>query len=137
MTERGSILPLVAGLLALAGVFVVGVIDSTDLAITRTSLQSVADGAALAAAQNVNPAAATLASGKLVISLNTASVSQTAKRFVADSAIPGIQVKTATAPDRRTAVVTTTLVWRPPLGSEFLPVRLSLIATGRARTVFG
>ena len=137
MTERGSILPLVAGLLALAGVFAVALVDSTDLAITRTELQSVSDGAALAAAQSVSPATAKLAGGKLVVTLTTATVSQVARRFVTDAAVPGVRLRAASTPDGRTAVVTTTILWRPPLVSDFLPLRLRLTATARARTVFG
>ncbi|MFM6967423.1 MAG: pilus assembly protein TadG-related protein [Microbacteriaceae bacterium] len=136
MNDRGSLLPLVAGLLALAGVFVVGVIDSTDLTITRTQLQSVADGAALAAAQSVTPGTTSLSGNRLVITLTPAGVTRVARKFVTDAAVPGVGLRTATTPDGRTAVVTTATTWRPPLLSEFLPVRLGLIAVARARTVF-
>lgn len=46
-------LPMVAGLLALCGVAVVGIIDSTDLALARTDLQSTADMAALVGAESL------------------------------------------------------------------------------------
>lgn len=136
MNQRGSVLPLVAGLLALAGVFAIAVVDSTDLAITRTELQSVADGAALAAAQSVSPANAAVSGGRLVISLRPAVVSQVARRFIADSAVPGVRLRQATTTDGRTAIVTTSTVWRPPLVSDVLPLRVRLAATARARTVF-
>lgn len=137
MNERGSILPLVAGLLALAGVFTIGVIDSTDLALSRTELQSLADGAALAAAQSVSPATATVEGNSLVVTLNPATVRRDARAFVADSGVPGIRVRAVSVPDSRTAMVTLTRVWRAPLDSEFLPLRIRLTATARARTVFG
>ena len=137
MTERGSVLPLVAGLLALCGMFAIGVIDSTDLAITRTQLQSVADGAALAAAQSVTPSSGALVDGQLVVTLTNGTVSRLARRFVRDSAVPRIRVRTANTPDGRTALVTVTQTWRAPLDSEFLPFRIRLTATARARTAFG
>lgn len=136
MNDRGSLLPLVAGLLALAGVFVVGVIDSTDLAITRTQLQSVSDAAALAAAQSVTPSTASVSGNRLVVRLTAAGVTSVARKFVSDAAVPAVRLRSATTPDGRTAVVTTATTWRPPLVSEFLPMRLRLVAVARARTVF-
>lgn len=137
MTERGSILPLVAGLLALCGVFVVGVIDSTNLALARTQLQSIADGAALAAAQSITPNNAAVTGGRLVIALTPATIRSAARQFVRDSAEPGVRVSAGTTPDGRTAIVTLTRVWRAPIDSELIPLRLRLSATARARTVFG
>jgi len=137
VTERGSILPLVAGLLALCGVFVVGVIDSTDLAIARTQLQSIADGAALAAAQSITPGNATVSNDRLVIALTPATIRSAARQFVRDTAVPGVRVIAATTTDGRTTIVTVARVWRAPLDSDFLPIRLRLTATARARTVFG
>ncbi len=136
MNQRGSILPLVAGLLALCGVVAVGVVDSTDLAISRTQLQSLADGAALAAAQSISPATAAVSGGRLIVTLTSSQVSSAARRFVADSSAAGVRVESATTPDRRTAVLTVTRRWRAPLISDFLPVRVTLTATARARTVF-
>lgn len=136
MKDRGSILPLVAGLFALCGVFVVAVIGSTDLAITRTHLQSVADGAALAASQTVGPGNGRLVRGRLIVMLTNSDVSASARRFIADSQTPGVRLRSATAADRRTAVVTVSTIWRAPFDSEFLPVRVSLTATARARTIY-
>jgi hypothetical protein len=127
----------VAGLLALCGVFVVGVIDSTNLALARTQLQSIADGAALAAAQSITPNNATVTGGRLVIALTPATIRSVARQFVRDSAEPGVRVSAVTTPDGRTAIVTLTRVWRAPIDSELLPLRLRLTATARARTVFG
>lgn len=136
MRDRGSILPLIAGLLALCGVFAVGVIDSTDLAIARTKLQSVADGAALAAAATVTPANAVLSDGRLRVTLSNGDVSRAARQFVRDSSVSGVRLRAATSPDRRTAIVTLTQTWRAPLDSDFVPFRIRLTATARARTIF-
>ena len=137
MSEKGSILPLVAGLLALCGGFAVAVVDSTDLAIDRTQLQSIADGAALAAAQSITPGNATVSNDRLVIALTPATIRSAARQFVRDTAVPGVRVVAATTTDGQTAIVTVTRVWRAPIDSEFLPLRLRLTATARARTVFG
>jgi Putative Flp pilus-assembly TadE/G-like len=53
-TDRGSVLVLSIGLVALTMVLVGLVIDSSRLFLTRQDLASLADGAALAAAQNVD-----------------------------------------------------------------------------------
>ena len=137
MTDRGSILPLVAGLFALSGVFAVGVIDSTDLALTRTELQSVADGAALAAAGALPPTTAIVDGGVLHPTLTAAVVRREARSFIRDSGVKGATVRVANAPDGRTAVVTLTRTWRAPLDSDLLPIRMRITATARARTIFG
>ena len=137
MSEKGSILPLVAGLLALCGVFAVAVVDSTDLAIARTQLQSIADGAALAAAQSITPGNATVSNDRLIIALTPATIRSAARQFVRDTAVPGVRLSAGTTPDGRTAIVTVTRVWRAPIDSDLLPLRLRLTATARARTVFG
>lgn len=135
MSDRGSTLPLVAGLFALCGVVVVGIIGSTDLALARTELQSVADGAAVAAAGTITPSTVTLVGNRLVVRLTNTTVRRDATAFLRDSAVNGVRIARATTPDTRTALVTLTRVWRPPLVSEFLPVRMTLTATARARSV--
>jgi hypothetical protein len=135
VSDRGSTLPLVAGLFALCGVVVVGIIGSTDLALARTELQSVADGAAVAAAGTITPSTVTLDGNRLVVRLTNTTVRRDATAFLRDSAVNGVRIVRATTPDTRTALVTLARVWRPPLVSEFLPVRMTLSATARARSV--
>ena len=135
VNDRGSVLPLVAGLCAFTGVVVVGIIGSTDLALSRTELQTVADGAAIAAAGTVTPSSVSFNGSSLVIRLTQSSVRRDATVFLRNSRTQGIKVAAASSPDSRTAVVTLSTVWRPPLVSEFLPVRMVLTATARARSV--
>ncbi len=135
MSDRGSTLPLVAGLFALCGVVVVGIVGSTDLALARTELQSVADGAAVAAAGTITPSTVILEGNRLVVRLTNTTVRRDATAFLRDSAVNGVRIARATTPDTRTALVTLTRVWRPPLVSELLPVRMTLSATARARSV--
>jgi hypothetical protein len=135
VSDRGSTLPLVAGLFALCGVVVVGIVGSTDLALARTELQSVADGAAVAAAGTITPSTVILEGNRLVVRLTNTTVRRDATAFLRDSAVNGVRIARATTPDTRTALVTLTRVWRPPLVSELLPVRMTLSATARARSV--
>jgi hypothetical protein len=135
MTERGSTLPLVAGLFALCGAVVVGIIGSTDLALTRTELQTVADGAALSAAGSITPSTVEINGSQLLIRLTNSTVRRDASAFLRASAVTGVRIVSARTPDSRTAVVTLSRVWRPPMVSEFLPYRLTLSATARARSV--
>jgi hypothetical protein len=135
MTDRGSTLPLVAGLFALCGVVVVGIIGSTDLALTRTELQTVADGAALSAAGSITPSTVVLDGSRLLIRLSDSTVRRDASAYLRASAVTGVRLVSARTPDSRTAVVTISRVWKPPMVSEFLPYRLTLSATARARSV--
>ena len=134
--ERGSMLPLVAGLFALCGVLVIGIIDSTDLAIHRTRLQTNADAAALVGAETYDPLSAIFAGGRLDVSLDSAKVRAAVENFVGGLG-EGILVASAGSADGKTAVVTLEQVWKPPLVSDFLPVALRIGADASARAVFG
>lgn len=136
MTERGSLLPMVAGLLALCGVAIVGIVDATDLAITRTSLQSTADLAALVGAESFDPRAATFDGSTVSLRLTNRRVRRAVRSFVAVTT-DRVRVRSALTLDGVTARVTVATVWEPPLGSEFLPVRLPITATASARAVLG
>jgi len=136
MTERGSLLPMVAGLVALCGVAIVGIVDSTDLALARTNLQSTADMAALVGAESFDPANATIDGTTIVVRVTNARIRRAVRSFVAVSA-PGYRVTSASTPDGLTARVTVRTSWSPPLGNEFFPFRIALTATASARAVFG
>ncbi len=129
-------LPLVAGLVALCGVVIVGVIDATDLAIARTSLQSTADAAALVGAESFDPARAVFTGDALEIQLTNRGVRRAVRGYLRDVRA-GVRLDAATSSDGRTAEVTVRTAWRPPILSEFLPLRIAVTATARARSVFG
>lgn len=134
--DRGSILPLVAGLVALCGVAIVGIIDSTDLALARTNLQSTADLAALVGAETFDPLTARFDGTTVSIRLTSRGVRRAARRFVLDST-NSVRVVAADSPDGRTARVTVRTTWSPPLGSDFFPAGFPIEATASARIVFG
>lgn len=135
--ERGSVTPLVAGILLLTGVMAVSVIDSTDLALTRTALQSLADGAALAGAQSFTPSSVALTASGISVTVTKSTATLAARAYLKDSGVTGVALQSATVPDSHTAVVTLSRVWSPPLVSQFIPVRVRLTATARARTRLG
>ena len=129
-------LPLVAGLFALCGVLVIGIIDSTDLAIHRTRLQTNADAAALVGAESYDPLVANFTGGLLDVSLESGKVRVAVENFAAELD-EEIFVIEAGTPDGKTSVVTLEQVWSPPLLSDFLPVTLTITADASARAVFG
>jgi uncharacterized membrane protein len=131
---RGSLLPLVAGLVALCGVTIVGVIDSTDLALTRTSLQSAADMAALVGAESFDPTDAVFDGARVQVRLTNRRIRQQVRRFVADST-EAVRLVDARTTDGVTARVTVRTVWTPPLGNQFFPLTIPIEATASARIV--
>jgi len=136
MSDRGSLLPMIAGLVALCGVTVVGIIDSTDLALARTNLQSTADMAALVGAESFDPLRAQFDGTSLTVRLTNRDVRRAVRAFVAETRA-GVRLVAATTPDRTTARVTVSSVWSPPLGNQFFPLRIRLEATASARANFG
>jgi len=131
---RGSLLPLVAGLVALCGVTIVGVIDSTDLALTRTSLQSAADMAALVGAESFDPTDAVFDGARVQVRLTNRRIRQQVRRFVADST-EAVRLVDARTIDGVTARVTVRTVWTPTLGNQFFPLTIPIEATASARIV--
>lgn len=134
--ERGSMLPLVAGLLALCGVTAVAIIDSTDLALARTNLQSTADMAALDGAESFDPRRAQFDGHNLVIRLTNRGVRRAVNSFVRDTT-DGVRLLSAITPDGVTAQVLVRTNWTPPLGSQFFPVSFPIEASASARIVLG
>jgi uncharacterized membrane protein len=127
---------MVAGMVALCGVVVVGIIDSTDLALARTGLQSTADLAALVGAESFDPLRAQFDGTSLTVRLTNRQVRRAVRAFVAESS-DGIRLVSGSTPDGVTARVTVRSTWLPPLGHQFFPVRLRLEATASARANIG
>lgn len=134
--DRGSMLPLVAGLVALCGTVVIGVIGVADLALTRTNLQSIADVAALAAADSIDPTLVTVNGETLDVRLTRRGVRLAAAAFLRESGSLA-RLRLARTRDGVTAEITVRTVWTPPVVSEFIPLRIPLDASASARSVFG
>lgn len=138
--EEGSTLILIiaAGLLSVA--VVLGVMAATSLYIERKRLFTVADGAALAAAESFALSDVVVVNGKPQVTLNSTSVASETARYLsiiptADSA--GVAVVGAESRDGHTATVTLQKMWKPPVISAFFPEGMLLQVTASARTVLG
>lgn len=138
--EEGSTLILIiaAGLLCVA--VVMGVMAATSLYIERKRLFTVADGAALAAAESFALSDVVVLNGKPQVTLHSNSVASETVRYLsiipaADSA--GVAVVVAESRDGHTATVTLQKTWKPPVISVFFPEGMPLRVTASARTVLG
>lgn len=138
--QEGStlILILAAGLLSVA--VVLGVMAATSLYIERKRLFTVADGAALAAAESFNLSDVVVVKGKPQVKLTNSAVAAETARYLsliptADSA--GVGVLVAETRDGLTATVTVQKNWKPPVISVFFPQGMPVRVTATARTVLG
>jgi uncharacterized membrane protein len=138
--EEGSSLILIifAGLIGLA--VILGTVAATSLYIERKRLFTVADGAALAAAEAFNLDEVQLINGRASITLTDSAVRTETQRYLqiipsTDSA--GITVVSAITKDGRSATVNLRKTWHPPVISIFMPEGMNLDVTATARTVLG
>ena len=137
--DEGSILPLVAGYLALALALIVVVIAASSLYLTRARLYAVADGAALAAAESFPlEAVAVDGSGVVRAQLEEGLVDEAAARYLASAPtrLEELTLLESGTPDGRSAVVRLAATWRPPLVSALLPAGVRLEVESTARTAF-
>lgn len=139
--DRGSILPLIAGFGALALAVVLLVSAATSIYLERARLFTLADGAALAAAESFRLDSVQLtADGELRPRLTKPEVTAAAVEYLAqapDSRLEGLRLVAATTPDGLSARVTLAAVWAPPVLSVFVPEGIPLEVTATSRSVFG
>lgn len=138
--EEGSSLILIifAGLIGLA--VVLGTVAATSLYIERKRLFTVADGAALAAAEAFNLDDVQVINGRASITLSNNAVRSETEDYL--QLIPateskGISVLSAVTNDGRSATVSLQKTWHPPVVSIFMPEGMVLDVTSTARTVLG
>lgn len=138
--ETGSTLPLVIFFCFLGLVVILGAAGATSLYLERTRLYSVADGAALAAAEAFDLASVRATARGFSPSLTDADVAAAAAEFLAGSTHPELEdlrLEEAVTADGLGATVRVSAWWRPPVLSPFLPEGIRLEATSSARSVFG
>ncbi len=139
--DNGSILPLIIGGCALALALILGVSSATSLYLERKRLLTIADGAALVAAQSFDTSVPPqlTAFGSPAPVLSRASVTAGAKLYFANLAPQSAHAATlveANSPDARTATVRVRGQWQPPVISFFFPAGFALEASASARSVF-
>ena len=136
--EDGStlLLTIFSGVLALALVLVVA--SATSLYLERKRLFTLADGAALAAAESWRVDDVRVEAGELLFDLGAESVRDAASDYLGDAAhsLQGLELVRADSADGRSATVTLRAVWHAPISSEMLPVTVPLEVTADARSVF-
>ena len=117
---------------------VVVVASATTLYLERKRLFTVADGAALAAAEAWQLETVRLDGDRLAIELDSADVRAAASAYLAAAAgdIDDLELVRAASDDGRTATVTLRSVWHAPLHTELVPLVVPIEVTVTARSVF-
>lgn len=138
--EDGSSLILIifAGLIGLA--VIVGTVAATSLYIERKRLFTVADGAALAAAEAFNLDDVQVVNGRARITLTDSAVRAETDHYlqiIPTTESKGVTVVSAVTTDGRSATVSLAKTWHPPVVSIFMPEGLNLEVSSTARTVLG
>ncbi|WP_166865446.1 pilus assembly protein TadG-related protein [Salinibacterium sp. ZJ70] len=138
--DDGSTLPLVAfyAFLALATVLIVTA--ATSLYLEKKRLFTLADGAALVGAEAFELSAVSLASGSPRPLLDDTDVESAVSEYLAAAPITGfdgLAIDDASSPDGRSATVTLSATWHPPVVTIFVPDGIRIDATATARSVFG
>ncbi|MFD4420904.1 pilus assembly protein TadG-related protein [Agromyces sp. NPDC058484] len=136
--ETGSTLLLTIFFCFLGLSLVLVVASATTLYLERKRLFSVADGAALAAAEAWALDAVRIDGDRLAIELDDADVRSAAADYLADAAtdLDDVELVHAASGDGRSATVTLRAVWRAPIHTELLPVAIPIEVTVTARSVF-
>ena len=138
--DDGSILPLIIGGCALALALILGVSTATSLYVERKRLLTIADGAALVAAQSFDVSLVPQASSSgLQPVLSSATVAAGARRYfdsVPAASLHGATHVAASTPESRTAVIRVRADWLPPVISYFFPRGFPLEAESSARSIF-
>ena len=132
--EAGSTLPLLLVFFAVAASFVAVVVGATALHLERLRLLTVADGAALAAAESFAVEDVHVEGGAVVPTLHAASVVREARRYLDDASPTAFDTLTllAATTDGRSATVRLASVWHPPIASELLPLAVPIEVTSSA-----
>jgi len=136
VNERGSILPLIAGAVALGLGMIFGVTSATSLLIERARLYALADAAASAAAESFAPERVRLTSSGVVAPLTSGDVRRSVGDYLlraGTGSLEAVAVESARTPDGIVAEVVLSSAWSPPVVSEFFPpsLRISVSATSQ------
>lgn len=124
--ESGSTLLLTIGYCVLGLAIVLVVASATTLYLERKRLFTVADGAALAAAEAWRLETVRIEGDRLAIELEDAEVQRAAAEYlaVAASDLDDVLLVRAASDDGRSATVTLRSVWRAPIHTDLVPVEV-------------
>lgn len=138
--DRGSILPLVCFYGALALLVTLVVASATSLYLERKRLFTLADGAALVGAESFELEAVAMTPDGPRATLTDSRVRDAVRDYLASNPIgsfESLHLDEAATPDGRSAEVTVSALWRPPVVTLLVPEGLRIDATAVSRTVFG
>lgn len=130
-------MPLLGGAAVLLLVMVIGVAAATSLLVERQRLHSLADGAAIYASENFDPAQVSRVGSRSRAPLTSGRVEQSAREFlqrVGSEDLDSVRLESARTPDGWHAEVTLSSLWSPPIVSEFFPGVVRLRVDARAQT---
>ena len=137
-SDEGSTLPLIIGLVALCLAVVLVATAATSLVLARMRVLSLADGAALAAAEGFDLTDLHVVDGQVRAELTDEGALAAATEHLGSTPIDGLEevvLIAAGSDDGRSATVTISAMWRPPLVIWLVPDGLRLEATSTARVV--
>jgi inner membrane protein involved in colicin E2 resistance len=137
VSDRGSILPLIAGLLALSLTAVLAVSAVTSLSIERHRLVALAESTALAAADNFDPSRLTRDGAGVRAPLTDNLVRAAAVEYLSGvhGSFDSLRLLSAGSPDGRRARIVLSATWKTPIVSQFVSVSVPLRAEAWARSV--
>lgn len=137
--DDGSTLILTVFFAGLALTVILMVVAATSLYLERKRLFTVADGAALAGAEAFDLQAVQVEDGAVRVILDSDAVETSVVGHL--EALPpdtmsDLAVEQARSIDGRSATVTLSATWRPPLVSLLVPAGIRIEVTSVARSVF-
>ena len=136
--DEGSTLLLAIFYCFLGLSLVLVVVSATSLYLERKRLFTLADGAALAAAEAWSLDTVQVDGDRLALELDTGDVRQAASEYLGDAvhSLHGVELVRAASDDGQSATVTVRAVWYAPIHTELLPVSVPIEVTATARSVF-
>ncbi|MBM7830098.1 hypothetical protein JOE59_000803 [Agromyces cerinus] len=136
--EHGSTLLLTIFYCVLGLSLIMVVVSATSLYLERKRLFTLADGAALAAAEAWSLDDVQVEGDHLSLELDDSEVGDAADAYLADAVhdLHDVELVRATSADGQSATITVRAVWYAPIHSELLPVSVPIEVTATARSVF-
>ncbi|MCP2030468.1 hypothetical protein L1277_000532 [Okibacterium sp. HSC-33S16] len=131
------ILAIFYGMLALILILIVAA--ATSLYVERKRLFSLADAAALVGAESFELSTVSVTDGVPRVSLASSDVHEAVEEFLVNNPVGSfddLRLEQAASLDGRSATVTLSSYWRPPVLTAFVPDGIRLDVTSVARSVF-
>jgi hypothetical protein len=115
-----------------------GVTSATSLLLERHRLYSLADSAAVVAAESFSLQTVRLTGVGVEAPLTSGGVADSVENYLSRAGVGilrDVRIERALTPDGRSAEVTLSPRWSPPLVSDFFPRQLRLLANARAQVI--